>query len=347
MVQARYRLRRANTSLLTLGIACLLVALIGEGLTIGGVSVSRILPWWQHAALALAGLVFISLSLVVGVQLPERPASPMGGFLGAPPHRTPSSRFVPRPDETRLLISALTAGGARPVALVGMGGVGKTVLATEAARAPDTFRSFPGGVTWLDVGQRPDVVALQALLARRLDERAPGVTTTTEGRDLLRRLLAERKVLIVLDNVWERDVVDAFDELSPGCRLLLTTRYAELARGVDALQLEVTRLTLDQALELLGRWTGTDVHSMPLIAEEICRRLDNLALGVALVGAMLVQRGRSWQDVLQLLVTAGVRTMTSQPPTLEELFLRHYEKEPADTSRRAGAAAAANTSGSR
>ena len=54
------------------------------------------------------------------------------------------------------------------------------------------------------------------------------------------------------------------------------------------------------------------------------------------------------QDVLQLLVTAGVRTMTSQPPTLEELFLRHYEKEPADTSRRAGATtAAANTPGSR
>jgi len=29
-------------------------------------------------------------------------------------------------------------------------------------------------------------------------------------------------------------------------------------------------------------------------------------------------------EVLRRLVAAGVRTLTSQPPTLEELFLRHY-----------------------
>jgi ABC-2 type transport system ATP-binding protein len=33
------------------------------------------------------------------------------------------------------------------------------------------------------------------------------------------------------------------------------------------------------------------------------------------------------QEALGLLVTAGVRTLTSQPPTLEELFLRHYSDE--------------------
>jgi ABC-2 type transport system ATP-binding protein len=33
--------------------------------------------------------------------------------------------------------------------------------------------------------------------------------------------------------------------------------------------------------------------------------------------------------VLRVLVTGGVRSLTSQPPTLEELFLRHYGDEPA------------------
>jgi ABC-2 type transport system ATP-binding protein len=47
------------------------------------------------------------------------------------------------------------------------------------------------------------------------------------------------------------------------------------------------------------------------------------------------------EDVLRLLVAAGVKTLTSQPPTLEELFLRHYEKEPADVSGQPGAATAA------
>jgi ABC-2 type transport system ATP-binding protein len=47
------------------------------------------------------------------------------------------------------------------------------------------------------------------------------------------------------------------------------------------------------------------------------------------------------EDLLRLLVAAGVKTLTSQPPTLEELFLRHYEKEPAAVGRPGAAAAAA------
>jgi ABC-2 type transport system ATP-binding protein len=46
------------------------------------------------------------------------------------------------------------------------------------------------------------------------------------------------------------------------------------------------------------------------------------------------------EDLLRLLVTAGVKTLTSQPPTLEELFLRHYESEPGEGAGRAGAATA-------
>jgi ABC-2 type transport system ATP-binding protein len=35
-------------------------------------------------------------------------------------------------------------------------------------------------------------------------------------------------------------------------------------------------------------------------------------------------------DVLRQLTAVGVRSLVSQPPTLEELFLRHYRDEPAD-----------------
>ena len=33
-------------------------------------------------------------------------------------------------------------------------------------------------------------------------------------------------------------------------------------------------------------------------------------------------------DVVRRLAALGVRQLTSQPPTLEQLFLRHYEQEP-------------------
>ena len=38
--------------------------------------------------------------------------------------------------------------------------------------------------------------------------------------------------------------------------------------------------------------------------------------------------------VLRQLTTVGVRSLTSQPPTLEELFLRHYDRTPAEAGRR-------------
>jgi polyether ionophore transport system ATP-binding protein len=41
------------------------------------------------------------------------------------------------------------------------------------------------------------------------------------------------------------------------------------------------------------------------------------------------------EDLLRVLVTAGVRTLVSQPPTLEELFLQHYSASP-DTDHAAG-----------
>ena len=40
----------------------------------------------------------------------------------------------------------------------------------------------------------------------------------------------------------------------------------------------------------------------------------------------------SLDGVLRQLTSVGVRSLTSQPPTLEELFLRHYQAEEAATA---------------
>jgi len=42
--------------------------------------------------------------------------------------------------------------------------------------------------------------------------------------------------------------------------------------------------------------------------------------------------------VLRQLTTVGIRSLTSQPPTLEELFLRHYDRTQADGEQRTGVA---------
>jgi len=53
-------------------------------------------------------------------------------------------------------------------------------------------------------------------------------------------------------------------------------------------------------------------------------------------------------EVLRQLTEAGVRSLVSQPPTLEELFLRHYAAgRPAEPARAADAAGAGDTAGVR
>jgi hypothetical protein len=60
-------------------------------------------------------------------------------------------------------------------------------------------------------------------------------------------------------------------------------------------------------LTLLGHWTDIDFDRLPPVADALCLRVGDLALGVALVGGMVKGRGaqpQDWQDVMGLLDTA-------------------------------------------
>jgi len=195
-------------------------------------------------------------------------------------------------------------GDGHAVALVGMGGAGKTVLAAEAAHHSAVRRRFRGGVAWLAVDPGAGVLGLQSDLAQRLGDAAV-FRDAGEGRGVLAGLLAGRRVLVVLDNVWERAVLDAFP---PDCQILFTSRYVGLAHDISAVPIAVAELEMEQALELLGDWTGrgrAELDRLP--AEAICQGLDRLALGVAMAGAMIGGGDEQrWEDVLARLEAADL-----------------------------------------
>jgi hypothetical protein len=113
-------------------------------------------------------------------------------------------------------------------------------------------------------------------------------------------VLRGKRILVAVDNVWERGPLDALAGLAPGCTVMFTTRRPELATTFGAIQITVDELTQGQALELLGRWTGRAAAELPPAARALCTRVGNLALGVAMAGAM-VARGRSFTDVAALI----------------------------------------------
>ena len=95
------------------------------------------------------------------------------------------------------------------------------------------------------------------------------------------------------------------------------------------------RLTIVRSGRVVETGTLNDLRHLTrtTIQAELAGRVDGLA-SVSGVHDLVVQDNRVKFDVdsaaldavLKYLTSVGVRSLTSQPPTLEELFLRHYEE---------------------
>ncbi|MFB7665290.1 BTAD domain-containing putative transcriptional regulator [Kitasatospora sp. NPDC056138] len=138
--------------------------------------------------------------------------------------------FVGR-DEGLARILALAAGASGPVVATmnGMAGIGKTALAVRAAHL--LAERFPDGQLFVNLHGFDDSAAplapadaLRCLLeclgqpAGDLPSTLPGLT----GR--YRSLLADRRVLIVLDNARDAQQVQPLLPSAPGCMALVTSR---------------------------------------------------------------------------------------------------------------------------
>jgi predicted ATPase len=105
-------------------------------------------------------------------------------------------------------------------AVFGLGGIGKTTLAAAVLQKPQVLSRFPDGVIWVTLGQNPELVSLLGGWIRDLGDhefRAPD-TNSASGR--LRQMLAERAVLLVVDDAWQTEHAEHFRVGGPRCRML-------------------------------------------------------------------------------------------------------------------------------
>jgi len=191
----------------------------------------RVSEWCHGRALPRDEAVVLAVESLVaaaGVAMPDGElvamywaarGQPPSGSAGPPvprelPPRLPE--FTGRRDElARLtaLLDALAAGGAVVISAIdGLGGVGKSALAVEAAWS--LADRFPDGQVYLDLqGSTPGLAPLtpQQALGRIL--RSLGVeprdlpVDLQEGAARLRSLTAGRRLLMLLDNARDADQI--------------------------------------------------------------------------------------------------------------------------------------------
>ncbi|AUT03847.1 hypothetical protein CLI64_27545 [Nostoc sp. CENA543] len=171
------------------------------------------------------------------------------------------------------------------VAIVGMGGVGKTELALQYAKSHRV--TYQGGICWLSAVQDVGVQLVQ-FAVNKLQLKLP------EELDLFGRVQyclsnwREGEVLLVIDNVSNyRDEVRYYLESVPSKFKQLITTREKLQPPIVRLDLVVLK-PLD-AMQLLKSIVGEKrLQHEQLITEKLCQWLGYLPLGLELVGRYLL-----------------------------------------------------------
>ena len=215
-----------------------------------------------------------------------------------------NSDFVGREDALAKL-QELLAGSDRPpvviYALHGMGGLGKTALATEwAHRHAEDY-----DVVWWISAEQPESIADQiAPLADRLNYKAPA---TSAAEAALSALRTRDRWLLVFDNV--RAPSDLLQWLPGGNsgQVLITARtpmWQEIATNATAL--DVFRRS--ESVEVL---TNRVPNLAEADADKIAEELGDLPLGVAQAAAYLDETGMPASEYLELLRTNIVQLLSA------------------------------------
>ncbi|GAA5072492.1 AfsR/SARP family transcriptional regulator [Streptomyces similanensis] len=177
--------------------------------------------------------------------------------------------------------------------IVGGPGVGKSSLVTHAARLASA--AFPDGQLYLDLAgtsdepRDPALMLAEALRALSIAGSAiPG--GLSERAALYRSLLADRRMLVVLDDAGHADQVLPLLPGSDGCAVLITSRTL-LTQLPGARHIDLDVLSPEEAGELFTGIVGrTRVEREPAEAAAILACCGNLPLAIRIAGAKLMGR---------------------------------------------------------
>ncbi|MEY9840409.1 BTAD domain-containing putative transcriptional regulator [Streptacidiphilus sp. EB103A] len=201
------------------------------------------------------------------------------------------------------LVSPDPARRSHVVAVVGAPGVGKTAFAVHWAHA--RREQFEDGQLFVDLRGhsplptlRPGDVLAQFLRALGVPpDRLPA--DEDEAAALYRTLLADRQMLIVLDNARDAEQVRPLIPGAQGCAVVITSRsqLAGLVASDGARRLALDVLDPDEACQLLAGIIGEcGVAADEEAARRLVRLCGGLPLAIRIAAANLVARNLGIAD---------------------------------------------------
>ncbi|MFJ2033705.1 BTAD domain-containing putative transcriptional regulator [Streptosporangium sp. NPDC087985] len=179
------------------------------------------------------------------------------------------------------------------IAIVGKAGVGKTTVAVHAAH--NVADHFPDGQLYADLhGGVSRPTSPMQVLERFL--RVLGVPGTAlpdgleERAEMYRALLADRRMLIVLDDAGNESQVLPLLPGNPASAVIITSR-SRFAGLAGAIHVDVDVFDSSQSIDLLSRIAGVErVQSEAESAAALAELCGRLPLALRIAGARLLAR---------------------------------------------------------
>ncbi|MFD2416659.1 FxSxx-COOH system tetratricopeptide repeat protein [Amycolatopsis pigmentata] len=232
---------------------------------------------------------------------------------GNVPPRNPN--FTGRTELLDQLGKRLTAGGTTavlPAALHGMGGIGKTQIATEYI-----YRHLQDYdvIWWIEAARQTQIRASLTELARELGVGGGGDANSAvrAAREALRTGRPYRRWLLVFDAADSPDEVRTFFPTNGPGAVLITSRNPEWA-GVSR-PLELTVFRREESIELL-RKRGPEIDTAD--ANRLAEKLGDLPLAIEQAAAWRAVTGMPVREYLRLFDESVSEILdTSTPPDYE------------------------------
>ena len=228
--------------------------------------------------------------------------------------------FVPRAREFDALAAhVVDREREEPIAgvavLCGAGGYGKTALVRALCHDEAVQNAFDDGVLWVTLGENPGPLTgrVEDLIATLSGQR-PGFAGVEAATAALADLLADRDILIVIDDVWNGAHLAPFLQGGERCARVVTTRNADVIPA-GARRIDVDAMRADEATSLVGfglpGGAGNELATLaarlgewPLLLrlvnsalrERVLHRAQPLPQAIAYVNTALDKRGLTFFD---------------------------------------------------